>query len=197
VKTLHTDTYPAIDPKQWNMHGKVVAITGASKGIGRAMAISYAQAGASGIAILARSSSGLSETSDAVHEAAKLAGHEAPKVVQIVADVTDETLVASAAHRVESSFGKLDILINNAAYLDGWKVIGESDPEDWWKSFVVNVKGTYLVTKTFLPLLIKSRDGMKTIVNVASIGANLLSHGGSGYQVRTQLIGFTPCTEHR
>lgn len=183
MKTLRNDTYPAIDPKQWDMRGRTVAITGASKGVGRATAISYAQAGASGIALIARSPTDLEESAKLVRESALKCGRPEPQILQLVADTTDEASVLSAASQVAAAFHKLDILVNNAGVLSGWNRIGEADTNDWWSNFVVNVKGSYLVTSAFLPTLIKEPNGLKTIVNVASFGAHLISHGGSGYQV--------------
>jgi NAD(P)-dependent dehydrogenase (short-subunit alcohol dehydrogenase family) len=82
---------------------------------------------------------------------------------------------------VQDAFPRLDILINNAGYLEYRVKIGDSDPEEWWKTWTVNVKGTYLVTRAFLPFMLQG--GEKTIVNLSSIAAHLTSPGGSGYQM--------------
>ena len=178
VQTQHHDTYPAISTSKANLSGKVVIITGASRGIGRATALSYAKAGASGIVVLARSD--LSSLKDDLIEAAKDAGRAAPKVLGLSVDATDRTAIEKAANQVTEAFGKVDILINNAGYLEQLAHIDSSDPEEWWKTWEINVKGVYLMTKFFLPLLLKSE--LKTVVVVSSIGAHITMPGMSAYQ---------------
>jgi NAD(P)-dependent dehydrogenase (short-subunit alcohol dehydrogenase family) len=152
-----------------------VAITGASKGIGRATALSFAKAGAGGIVLLARSRSDLSRLEDELVREA-----EPPQVLSLAVDVTDRAAVERAAATVKSRFGKVDVLINNAGYLEDWAPIADSDPEDWWKTWEVNVKGVYLVTKFFVPLLLQG--ALKTVVAVSSIGALVTTPGISAYQ---------------
>ena len=126
-------------------------MTGASKGIGRETALSFARAGASSIALGARSS--LSNLASEVAAAAKEAGHPAPKVVSIELDVTDASSTEAAAKKVKEEFGGLDVLFNNAGYLETFRKIGESDWEEWWKTQEVNIKGPYLVARAFIPVL--------------------------------------------
>lgn len=174
--TVHHDTYPYIRPEQFDLHGKAVFITGASKGVGRAAGLSFAKAGASYIALGARSAMGDLEME--IQDAAKGAEKDAPTTLAIKVDVESEESVQSAAKEVENAFGRLDILCNNAGYLESFAPIGESKLEEWWKVYEVNVKGVFLVTRAFLPLMLK--DGMKTILNVSSIGANFVMPGASG-----------------
>ncbi|KAF2651725.1 oxidoreductase-like protein [Lophiostoma macrostomum CBS 122681] len=179
VPTIHNDTYPSIDSSKTDLSGKYVLITGASKGIGRAAAISYARAGASGIALGARSS--LADVATAVKSAAKSVGKPEPKVVTLNLDIADRASVTAAAEQVSEAFdGKLDILVNNAGFLSPWKKLGETDPDLWWTDWEVNVKGLYLMTHAFLPLVLKSSH--KVIINVASVGAHILGDGASSYQ---------------
>ncbi|OKL57839.1 hypothetical protein UA08_07190 [Talaromyces atroroseus] len=175
----HTDTYPTINPSQQDLHNKYVFITGASKGIGRETALSYAQAGCAGIGIGARTD--LSSLIPLLEQAAQSAGKAAPKVKAVTLDVTDEASVAEAAASIAEVFPRVDILINNAGYLEKRAKIAESDPSEWWKSWDVNVKGPYLVTRAFLPQMLE-RGGEKIIVNLCSIAAHLRSPGGSAYQ---------------
>ena len=168
AKTLHNDTYSFISPSKVDLSGRHVLITGASKGLGRAMAISSAAAGASAIVLLARS--GLGETKDLVHAAAEKAGRAEPKVLTVKCDTMSELDVDAAAKRVAEGLGTLDVVVNNARYLETWKPIAESEPGEWWKSWEVNVKGTYLVSRAFIPLLLKSPGGLKTTVSVTSMG---------------------------
>ncbi|KAL3481728.1 hypothetical protein BJX99DRAFT_253255 [Aspergillus californicus] len=175
----HHDTYPAINATDRDLSSKYVFITGSSKGIGRETALSYARAGCAGIAIGARSD--LTELTHLIGDAALAAGKALPRVLAVQLDVTDEKSVAAAADIVTATYPRLDILINNAGYLERRQKIGESDPGEWWRTWNVNVRGPYLVTRAFLPLMI-GRGGDKTIVNVGSIAAHLISPGGSAYQ---------------
>jgi NAD(P)-dependent dehydrogenase (short-subunit alcohol dehydrogenase family) len=160
------------------LSGKHVFITGASKGVGKATAISYAKAGASGIALGARSD--LSPIVQEVLEAANSAGHSEPQILTLSLDVTNRESVDAAAKTVSKAFdGRLDILINNAGYLSGFSGIPDTDPDEWWRDWEVNVKGTYLVTRAFWPLLLKSDT--KIILNIASIGAVLTVPNNSSY----------------
>ncbi|CAK7214216.1 hypothetical protein SBRCBS47491_002073 [Sporothrix bragantina] len=179
----HTDTYPAIDPSKRDLSGRYVFITGASKGIGRETALSFASAGAAGIGIGARSS--LDDLPALLVEAAEAAGKPAPQVLAVQLDVTDEASVAAAAATVAKTFPRVDILVNNAGYLEKRAKIGDSDPAEWWSTFTVNLRGPYLVTRAFLPQIAKPTDneyGGGIIVNLSSIAVHLIAPGGSAYQ---------------
>jgi NAD(P)-dependent dehydrogenase (short-subunit alcohol dehydrogenase family) len=149
-----------------------VLITGASKGIGKATDISYAIAGASGIALAARSS--CDAIVKDVKEAAKNTGRAEPNIIALKLDVTDRDEVDAAVKAVSAAFGgRLDVLVNNAGYLSAFAGIPDSDPDEWWRDWEVNVKGLYLVTHAFWLLLLKSN--LKLIINMASIGATVAS----------------------
>jgi NAD(P)-dependent dehydrogenase (short-subunit alcohol dehydrogenase family) len=165
-----------------------VLITGGSKGVGLATAISFAQAGAVGIAITGRSD--LADAESKILAAAEKAGKKAPQLLKLQMDVMDIESVNAAAKEVEKSFPELDILINNAGYLSPFDTILESDPDDYWRNYEVNIRGVYWVTKAILPFMLKG--GEKTIVNVSSVGAHGIRHGGSGYQTtKFALLRFT------
>ncbi|KAF1355353.1 short chain dehydrogenase reductase [Delphinella strobiligena] len=190
TKTIHNDTYDYISPTHTNLTNKSVFITGASKGIGRETALSYAKSGTPKIALGARSS--LASLSSDLVSAAKAAGHPAPQVLTLEVDVTSTSSVSAAAEKVASDFGGLDILINNAGYLEPFVNIADSDPEEWSRVWDVNVKGVYNSTRAFLPLLLSTSGGLKTILNVSSIGAHLVVPGASGYQTtKLALLRFS------
>jgi NAD(P)-dependent dehydrogenase (short-subunit alcohol dehydrogenase family) len=177
VATDRHDTYPYISPSNFNLQGKHVLITGASKGVGRATALSYAKAGASCIALSARSD--LSTVVKEAKSAAKSAGRPEPQVLALDLDVTSKDSVDAAAKQVTKNFNaKLDILINNAGSLASFAGIPDTDPEDWWRDYEVSVKGTYLVTRAFWPHLLA---GSKTILNITSIGAVMVVPQSSSY----------------
>lgn len=160
------------------MSGKAVLVTGASRGVGKAMAISYAKAGVSNIALLARSD--LTSIVKEVEEAAAKVNRKKPNVITIQCDITKVDDCANAAKSVEENFGRLDILINNAGYMASWQKIHKSDPDEWWRTFEINVKGMYLMCRAFLPILLKGGD--KTIVTTTSAGAIVTFDGASAYQ---------------
>ncbi|KAF9367790.1 hypothetical protein CPB97_005322, partial [Podila verticillata] len=135
TSTLHTDTYPAIAHS--NHQTRTVLITGASKGIRRATAISFARSGATNIVIAARS--GLDEVERELQAAAP-SSSSPPRIIKLQLDVVSEASVAHAAERVKQECGHLDILVNNAGYTEEWTPIAESNPSEWWRSWEVNIK---------------------------------------------------------
>lgn len=188
TSTVHSDTYAAISPSTANLTGKTVFISGASKGIGRSIAISYAQAGASNIVIGARSS--LSSVEDAIKAAATEAKRPAPKVLCLNLDVTSVESVSAAAKAVEKQFGKVDIVVNNAGIIDVPGLIADTNPDEWWNVWDINVRGVYLVTRALLPLVLKNGGGQ--FVNVSSVGAFLQFPTLSAYQPsKMAVIRFT------
>lgn len=168
--TNHRDTYPLIS--EANHAGHAVLISGASKGIGRATALAFARSGAATVILAARS--GLQDLAD---EIAQL--HPATKVICVSLDVTSEESVAAALAAVGAQVSSIDILINNAGYLEEPKPLKESDPKEWWRTCEVNLKGTYLVVHAFLGLVLASEA--KTIINVSSKGGLYTRHGSSAY----------------
>lgn len=147
---------------------RCVFVTGASKGIGQRTAIAFAEAGASHIAIGARSN--LDDVEAAILQGAAKGEHLPPQVLKIKLDVTDQESIESAAAGVLRAFGGLDFLINNAGYLETFVPISDSDTSEWWRTWEMNMRSIYLCTKMFLPVLLKG--GEKTIINIGSIGAH-------------------------
>ena len=182
TKTLRHDTYEAIDPtkNKPGCRGKSLLITGAGKGIGRSIAISYAKAGASRIAITARSLPEASAVCTEAVEAAKLAGEPEPQMLPLETDLCDRRSLDIMASTIGNIWGRLDILVNNAAYLAPFLAVADGDEEEWWHTWEVNVRGVYWVTKALLPLMLK--EGDKTVVNLTSTGALALTPGASAYQ---------------
>ena len=178
--TIHHTPYPYISPSKQNLSGRAIFVTGASKGIGRATALSFAVAGASYIAIGARSS--LDSLVAELRDTANKAGFSQTKILPLSLDLTDQKTIDKAGKRIEEEFGRLDILVNNAAYLEECVKVADSDPLEWWKSWTVNVNGVYLCTRALLPLLLNTNNGLKTILNVSSIGAINKRPGASAYQ---------------
>ncbi|KAF2645936.1 NAD(P)-binding protein [Massarina eburnea CBS 473.64] len=176
------DIYPAISVKKTpslRQEGKVILITGAGRGIGRAIALEYALAGISGIIIVARSSDQLSEVESSIK-----AINSSIKVLKTSLDVRSNDAVTNLAKTIEADFGRLDVLINNAGVTDEWKSLPETDAVEWWNTIEVNTKAPYLFLRSLLPLLASTarRFGtMSDVINMSSIGANFATPGASAY----------------
>jgi NAD(P)-dependent dehydrogenase (short-subunit alcohol dehydrogenase family) len=185
--TSHHATYPAIDPKaalKDSAQAKVIFIAGASRGIGQATAVAFAQAGAKAVYLTARSKDALEETRLLVNQA-----NPQTQCVWSICDVTDPRAVQASVADCVAKLGSIDAADANAGYLGPWKKIGESDPESWWHNWEVNVRGAYHVARFTLPHLIQSakhraaegRSGGHLLL-LSSIGAQLLMPGASDYQ---------------
>ncbi|KAK9367590.1 hypothetical protein V1509DRAFT_626419 [Lipomyces kononenkoae] len=166
TKTLHHELYPAVDPSkpELSLPGKVVIITGASRGIGAdGFAVSFAQAGVKGLVLVARDADKLNETVSKVH-----ATNPAVEVLPVVADVADENAVALVYAQCEAKFGHADILINNAGIVKANGALpGDVKPADWWRNIEVNGKGTFLMMHALVNSL-PTLDTPVTIINITS-----------------------------
>ncbi|KAB2569278.1 Short chain dehydrogenase andI [Lasiodiplodia theobromae] len=193
TERIHRDTYPYINPMNADLSGRAVFITGASRGIGHATALSFARAGASFIGIGARSATELQSLEDDIKSEANKAGRGVPLVFRATLDVTDIASCETAAKGACEAFGgRLDVLINNAGYMDRLAPLMDSEPDDWWRTWEINIRGPYLVTRAFLPLMLATPSGWKTVVSLSSLGAHTLSAGGTAYNVsKLALLRFS------
>ena len=137
----------------------VAFVTGASQGIGRAIAVTLADHGAD-VALAARS--------DGIFETAELIG-DSSATLPVETDVTDENAVREAIDETVEEFGGLDILVNNAGIAGPTAKIEDIDLSEWQRVQDVNVAGTFLCTKHAVPHLRESDRG--SIVSIASTSA--------------------------
>ncbi|MCP4762174.1 MAG: SDR family oxidoreductase, partial [archaeon] len=150
----HHSLYSEIDPRttlKGSASGKTIFLSGASQGIGRATAVAFAQAGAEAIYLIARSEKKLEETKSKIMKA-----NPKTQCTYMICDVTHADQVKAAVEDCVTKFGGIDVADANAGVLDKWDKIGESDITRWWRSWEVNLKGTYYVARFCLPYLIKS-----------------------------------------
>ncbi len=160
------------------LDGKVALITGASRGLGKAMAIALAGAGAK-LALVGRDMEKLNET-------AAEAGGEA---VAFAADVSDEAQVAALEKQVIARFGRVDILINNAG-VNIRKPLIDYKLEEWHKILDTNLTAVFLMCRAFVPHM-KGR-GYGRIVNLTSIMSHISLPGRGPYSAsKAGLLGMT------
>jgi 3-oxoacyl-[acyl-carrier protein] reductase len=139
------------------MQGRTALVTGAGKGIGRAVAVALAREGAH-VGLVARTRRDL----EAV--AAELAGLGVRAAVA-PADLADRAAAEAAVAAVTAELGDVDVLVNNAGMAERGAVV-DMDPEAWERTFRVNLFGSYYVTRAVLPAMIARRAG--DVINVAS-----------------------------
>ncbi len=140
------------------LKGKVAIVTGASRGIGRAVSLSLAQEAAT-VVLAARSIPDLRKTAEEVIQA----GGQAEIVVT---ELTEEDSIKSLVKVTDETFGRLDILINNAGITHSAK-LEETQTEDWERCLWVNARAPFILCREALGLLRKSRPAY--IINIASV----------------------------
>jgi NAD(P)-dependent dehydrogenase (short-subunit alcohol dehydrogenase family) len=149
TKTYHTTAYPAINPSipALSSKGKNIVITGGGSGIGSEIARAFAQSGASSIALLGRTEYSLLQTKREIESSSKTT-----QVSIYVADITSSIALAQRLKsHAQNHGGELHVLVANAGFLPSNGSIFDSDPEDWYNGFEINVKGTFNLLRAFLP----------------------------------------------
>ncbi|MDP6548602.1 MAG: SDR family oxidoreductase [Dehalococcoidia bacterium] len=160
------------------MEGLVTIVTGASRGLGRAIAKEYAWEGAK-VAVCARPQSPTGLAGNVQETAADIqaAGGEA---FAVACDVADEAQVSEMVRLVLERYGRIDVLVNNAGVMVLGETILEIDPAKWDLSIAVNLRGPYLTCRAVLPVMIK--QGRGSIVNIGSrMGSDPIRGGGVLY----------------
>lgn len=153
------------------LNGKVAVVTGAGRGIGKSIALAFANAGAD-LAICARNESEIEAISEEINRLGQ-------RSFFMSVDLGNPSEVRSFSERVVSEFNYIDILVNNAgAYLERGMFV-DSDPELWWRTIEVNVRGPYLLTRFFVE---KMRRGGK-IINLTSGKGYSAGSNSSAYHV--------------
>jgi NAD(P)-dependent dehydrogenase (short-subunit alcohol dehydrogenase family) len=162
--------------------GKVVFVTGAASGIGRAAAVAYAAEGAR-VAIVDRSADALKQTEASV----KNAGGD---VLAIACDVSSPEQVEAAVKLVVERFGRLDVAFNNAGVENKASPLHEIDLEEWDRILGINLRGTFVCMKHEIAQMV--RQGSGVVVNTSS-GAGICGvAGGAAYAASKHgIIGMT------
>ncbi|KAF2865669.1 hypothetical protein BDV95DRAFT_612537 [Massariosphaeria phaeospora] len=186
--SMRRAVYPAIEASnpQNSVQGLSVLVTGATRGIGKAIALAWAQAGASRIAITGRDASLLAAVSAQITAIAP-----STTVFAAVADAGDEAATRKLWADVQAAIGRVDVLVCNAGvFSEGqadFPVLGVMEPGRWWADFEVNVRGPYLHIYSFLQQFRTPNDGIQqptgTVIVVTSGAGALTMPGMSAYSI--------------
>jgi NAD(P)-dependent dehydrogenase (short-subunit alcohol dehydrogenase family) len=161
---------------------KVAVITGGGRGIGRAIALKFAEEGAA-VAVAARTKSEI----EAVAEEIRQSGGRATAVP---ADVADEKECDRLIQEAASRFGRVDVLVNNAGEYGPVKPVEEIIPPEWDRVIAVHLRGAYLLTRLVLPGMYARGSGV--ILNISSLSAKSAFGWGSPYaSAKAGMLGLT------
>ncbi|WP_026963076.1 3-ketoacyl-ACP reductase [Alicyclobacillus herbarius] len=165
-----------------DLKGKVALVTGAGKGIGRAIATRLAQEGVN-VGLVARTQSDLENLASSLRTSCGV------KVATAVADVSKREAIEAAVEKVRSELGPIDILVNNAGTAKFGK-LAEMAPEDWEQIVRVNLFGTYYTTRAVLPQMIERNTG--NIINISSSAGERGAATTSAYSAsKFAIMGLT------
>ncbi|KAJ4372030.1 hypothetical protein N0V83_003803 [Neocucurbitaria cava] len=175
TSTYHRELYPALDAAQSSAAGKYVLITGASQGLGRAMALSWAHAGAAGIAICSRKLDTLEPVAAELRKASATTD-----VLALACDTRKSSDVANLFEKAKEKFGKLDVVITNVGIGDTG-MIGQQDEDAWWEILHTNVRSAHLTAHHYIRVF--GPDPAGTLITLASGVAVVTIPGTSAYGI--------------
>ena len=153
------------------LENRVALITGAGRGIGRAIALAYAKEGAR-LSLAARTLSELEET-------ARQARDQGAEALVIPTDVSDQTQVEKMVRQTLEQFSTIDIVVNNASFIGPIGPLQNNDVAEWIHTFQVNVFGTFFCCRAVLPVMVQ--QGRGKIINVTS---GTLARGNPAHRLR-------------
>ena len=161
------------------MTGRVALVTGASRGIGRSIALELARRGAD-VALAARSEP--AETASQVRDLGR-------RAMSLALDVSDRVAVEAAASRIEAELGKVSILVNNAGITRDQLLVRMKE-DDWNDVLRTNLDGTFHTTRVFARDMMRARWGR--IINITSVVGEIGNAGQANYAAsKAGVIGFT------
>jgi NAD(P)-dependent dehydrogenase (short-subunit alcohol dehydrogenase family) len=164
------------------LDGKVALVTGGSKGIGRAIALALAEAGAD-VSLAARGPEDLEKAAREVEERGR-------RALAVPTDVTDADQCRVLVERTTSELGTLDVLVNNAGAAPFLSTFESARLEGWEKYFRITFTGAVYCTHAAAPVLLEKGTG--SVINVASVAAYIASPGLTYYAAaKAALVNFT------
>ncbi len=163
--------------------GKVAWVTGGGRGIGKAIALRLARAGAD-LAICSRTDKELQEGAREIEKLGR-------KVFAHPVDVTDSTALIQFHEAASKALGSIDILVNNAGG-GGFGFIAQTEIEEWDQAIATNLRATMICSKQVLPSMIEKNGG--AIVNISSVLGKMGAKGAGAYSAaKFGVIGFSQC----
>ncbi|WP_124727634.1 3-oxoacyl-[acyl-carrier-protein] reductase [Staphylospora marina] len=167
------------------LSGKTAVVTGGSRGIGRAIALALAEAGADVAVFFAGNHQAAEETVAGIQKAGR-------KGVALQVDVSDSARVEAAMKQVLERFGRIDILVNNAGITRD-NLLMRMKEEEWDQVINTNLKGVFLCTKAVTRPMMKQRGGR--IINISSVVGVMGNPGQANYvAAKAGVIGLTKTT---
>lgn len=164
---------------------KVAVVTGAGSGIGKAIAILYAQEGAKVVV-----SDINDDSANVVVEEIKSNGGEA---IAVVANVAEEKDIQNLIDTAVSTYGTVDVLVNNAGIMDNFEAAGDIEDDKWERIFAINTTSVMRSTRKVLPIFLAKGQGV--IINIASAGGLCGARAGGAYTAsKHAVVGFTKNT---
>ncbi len=164
------------------LSGKVAIVTGASRGIGRAIALQLAEIGAKVVVNYASSSVAADEL---VAQIASIGG----EAIAVQADVSKAEQMDALFSTVMAQWGRVDILVNNAGITRDTLLL-RMKPEDWQAVIDTNLTGVFLATRLASKIMLKQKSGR--IINIASVAGQMGNPGQANYSAaKAGVIGFT------
>jgi len=189
-------------PKEFSIEGKVAIVTGAGRGIGKAIALVLAEGGAN-VVVVARTAKQIEQTAEEIRKLGR-------KALAIPTDVAREDQVKAVVEQTISQFGKIDILVNNAgigppekpvvfipgAKFPGWELTDNWDkqltPEEWNQVIATNLTGALLFVQAVGPYMLRQKKGK--VINISSNSADLGTPYWAPYcSSKAALSMFTRC----
>lgn len=172
-----------IQEKIFNLENKVVLVTGASSGIGKSLSTLFAQAGAS-LAVLARRKERIVDLANEIEQ------QYGTKCISIRCDIEREEDIIQAVQQVIDTYGKIDVLVNNAGITEKSEDITTFSWEQWNHVVNINLRGTYCVSREAAKYMKEQNYGK--IINVASVCGMMGVGNQLGYAAsKSGIIGLT------
>ncbi len=157
-------------PSRPRLEGRIALITGASRGIGAAVAKHFAREGAH-VILVARTTSDLEAIDDSVQA-------DGGTATLVPLDLTEFAAIDQMGAAIAERFGRLDVLVGNAAILGTLSPIGHTDPETWERTFAVNVTANWHLIRAFDPIL-RASDSGRAIFVTSGVGSRAIPYYGA------------------
>ena len=164
--------------------GEVAVVTGAGRGIGRAIALAQAKEGAK-VALMSR-------TAPEIEAVAREIAAQGGTAMTFVVDVVDLAAVTGAFEKIERDLGPVSLITNNAAAFAAIGPIWAVDPDAWWRDLETNIRGTFNCCRAAAPAMMARKRGR--IINMTGGGTATSFPNGSGYATsKAGVLRFTEC----